>query len=68
MKGRVGTADLVPTPNYAMFETAEQLKMTVRTLLTGTTAPMSLMEEYLWRRYRLAQARLRQQANRTTTR
>jgi hypothetical protein len=34
----------------------------VRELLTGQRGPLTNMEFYLWQRYRLAQARVQQQA------
>ncbi len=36
--------------------------MSVQQLLTGMQGAMTNMEFYLWQRYRLAQARLQQQA------
>lgn len=54
-------ADLLPTANYALFQTAEQLGKSVRELVTGQPGPLTVAEEYLWRRYRLATSRLHQQ-------
>lgn len=57
-----GSADLAGTGNFALFQTAEQLHKTVRELVTGQTGPLTSTEQYLWNRYRLATARLQQQA------
>lgn len=35
--------------------------MTVGSMVTGRTLPLSNMEHFLWNKYRVAQARLRQQ-------
>jgi hypothetical protein len=55
---------MVPTENFALFELAESLGKTVGELLTGGSQPLSNMELYLWNRYRVAQARIRQQQRR----
>lgn len=39
--------------------------MTVRKSMTGQDAPMTNMEYWLWNRFRVARARLEQQARRT---
>jgi uncharacterized protein (DUF2062 family) len=49
---------------YAIFSHAEQMNMQVGAMLAGRAMAMSNMELYLWGRYRLAQRRLRQQAER----
>lgn len=44
-----------------LFAQAEAFGRPVRELLTGQAGPLTHMEWYLWMRYRLALARLRQQ-------
>lgn len=44
-----------------LFAQAETFGRPVRELLTGTPMPLTQMEWYLWLRYRMAAARLRQQ-------
>lgn len=44
-----------------LFETAAKLGKPVRELLTGVPGPLTGMEDALWRRKPLAEARLRQQ-------
>jgi hypothetical protein len=44
-----------------LFAQAETFGRPVRELLTGQPGPLTNMEFFLWARYRLAQARLRQQ-------
>ena len=60
-----GTTNLLPTQNYALFELAERTGQTVQQLVTGETGALTRMEFYLWDRFRLAQARLHQQAQST---
>ena len=55
-------ADLAGTTNYLLFQNAEAMHRTVGELLTGRMAPLTNMEHFLWARYRLATARLHQQA------
>lgn len=51
----------MPTENYHLFSLAERLGRTVVELLTGEPRPLSALEHYLWMRYGVAQARIRQQ-------
>ena len=61
MRPSVGSAQLVPTENYALFALAEQCHSTVAQVLTGRQGPLSQMEFYLWQRWQVARARLTQQ-------
>lgn len=54
-------AELGPTRHYLRFDTAERLGKSVRELLTGQAGPLTAMEDALWRRKRVADARLAQQ-------
>jgi hypothetical protein len=45
-----------------LFGQAETFGRPVRELLTGVPGPLTSMERYLWGRFNLARARLRQQA------
>ena len=56
-----GTANLRSTANMELFVQAETFGRPVREMLTGLPAALMQMELYLWGRYRLAVARLRQQ-------
>jgi hypothetical protein len=58
-----GSADMLPTENYALFQLATDLGKTVRELL-DTPGPLTCMERYLWRRWKMARQRLEQQRNR----
>lgn len=40
---------------------ADRMRQSVRKVLTGCDAPMTHMEYWLWGRYQVAQARLKQQ-------
>jgi hypothetical protein len=56
-------ANVVPTRNYGMFANVKELGgKTVAEYLTGEGKPVSAMEDYLWSRWRMATARLQQQA------
>lgn len=45
-----------------LFVQAEAFGQSVRQMMTGAAGPLTQMELYLWGRYRLARARLRQQS------
>lgn len=57
-----GSAAVLPTGNYELFEQAEAWRVSLRQMLSGAPGPLTTMERYLWRRYYLAQQRLRNQA------
>lgn len=57
-----GSAAVLPTANYELFEQAEARHVSLRQMLTGLPGPLTAMERYLWRRYYLARERLRTQA------
>jgi hypothetical protein len=44
---------MLPTENYALFQLATDLGKTVRELL-DTPGPLTCMERYLWRRWKMA--------------
>jgi len=57
-----GSAAVLPTGNYELFEQAEARHVSLRKMLTGCPGPLTAMERYLWRRYYLARRRLQEQA------
>jgi hypothetical protein len=54
----------VPTENYFTFQLAKELGTKVGDMLVGGSQPLSAMEHYLWQRWELATARLKQQQQR----
>lgn len=52
---------MLATENFALFRMATDMGQSVRHLLTGVPGALTGFEQYMWGRWRLANARLEQQ-------